>query len=180
MLKFLLLTADSCKLRFKLIKQEPKQPLLLYILNKRAHYQDWWSEDNEFLISEIIKGIRDKNLKSILSMEEFSSVQALQERALVIRQKLASSVSRNCFLCWQPPHLRDKRPQNINLCSCRTRSGKQYIHICKTCHTPGHINHKIVKKQFQGVTLSSRKSRFKLSKNSISKLLTQPILQIKD
>ena len=128
MLKFLLLTADSCKLRFKLIKQEPKQPLLLYILNKRAHYQDWWSEDNEFLISEIIKGIRDKNLKSILSMEEFSSVQALQERALVIRQKLASSVSRNCFLCGQPRHLRDKCPQDINLCSSRTRSGKQYVH----------------------------------------------------
>ena len=182
MLKFLLLTANSCKLRFKLIKQEPKQPLLLYILNKRAHYQDWWSEDNEFLISEIIKGIRDKNLKSILSMEEFSSVQALQERALVIRQKLASSVSRNCFLCWQPHAICETNVHRISIYAQAELDleSNTYIHICKTCHTPGHINHKIVKKQFQGVTLSSRKSRFKLSKNSISKLLTQPILQIKD
>ena len=49
-------TADSCKLRFKLIKQEPKQPLLLYILNKRAHYQDWWSEDNDFLNQRLLRG----------------------------------------------------------------------------------------------------------------------------
>ena len=75
-----------------------------------------------------------------------SGRQYIRKRALVIKQKLASSVSRNCFLCGQPRHLRDKCPQDINLCPSRTRSGKQYIRICKTCHTPGHINHKIVKK----------------------------------
>ena len=131
-------TTDSCKLRFKLIKQEPKEPLLLYIQNKSAHYRDWWSEDNEFLISEIIKGIRKKNLKSLLLMEEFSSVQALQERALVIDECLERSISRSCFLCGQPGHVQANCPQDINLCPSRTRTGREYNRVCNRCHRPGH------------------------------------------
>ncbi len=102
--------------------QLPTEPLLEYIRNKSAAYCDWWGEDNKFLTSEIVKGIFNPRLKSLLEMEEFGSVQALEERALAIEASLARTA------CPQGSNQQD-----------RSRTEWTYIRVCNRCKMPGHI-----------------------------------------
>ena len=117
--------------------QLPKEPLREYIGNKSAAYCDWWGEDNKFLISEIVKGIRNHHLKSLLEKKKFSSVQALEERALAIKASLSRTACRMCFRCGQPGHLQANCPRGSN--HSRTRTEWTDIRVCNRCKTPGHL-----------------------------------------
>ena len=91
------------KKEFLCMQQDPNEPLEFYIRDMQANYRDWWGEDIKFLIFAIIRGIWNQHLRNLLYGEEFSSVQALQERALAIKARIAS---RTCLRCDQFGHLR--------------------------------------------------------------------------
>ena len=90
-------------------KQGPNVGVLLYINYKCAI---WKCKDEKLLIAEIIKGLSNPQLKSLLSMKEFGSVNALMGQVLVYEAILRSRV---CYRCGTPGHERANCPQGRNL-----------------------------------------------------------------
>ncbi len=73
---------------FKQYSQQPSQPAISYLQNKRTLYRAGWpnpeSQDLKFLYCEMIKGLASTAIKKQLFREEFVSAEALSNRCLML------------------------------------------------------------------------------------------------